>query len=389
MATLGKVKSAARRALAVTAGGVLRHVPVSGWTRLAPKDAVGLCYHMVSERKLAHLRHYPFLTPRQFENDLAYVGEHFGFLSYDELARRRAGARVLRANEAILTFDDGFAECAEVVAPILKKRGIPCTFFLITDLIGNRVMFRESTASLCIEAILTLSVEETQKAVDELGIAALLKPSPARRESAVWVPLDVAFPDVRPDPALAPLLHWLLTISPGDTQAMEWLAARLGVDASAYVQDAKPYLSSEQVGALAADGFTIGAHGLSHRRLQSLSRDEAEREIVESCRLVAQMTGRKSVPFAFPYYGGDIDREWLKDLRARHDVIGLFFDTDGLREDSPHVVQRVFSERTGRDGSLDAILRRAWARPSAWRRLKGPAETKAAAEEIRYGQKMV
>jgi hypothetical protein len=73
------------------------------------------------------------------------------------------------------------------------------------------------------------------------------------------------------------------------------------------------------------------------------------------------------VPFAFPYFGGDLDRSWLAELRGRHKFIGLFFDTDGLREDSSFVVQRVFAERLGQDSTLDEILRRAWARRSAWR----------------------
>src|SRR5476649_2921828 len=103
MASSGKIKS--------IAGALLRHLPLSAWTWLAPKDAVGLCYHMVSDRNLPHLRHYPFLTPKEFEADLDYVAARFGFLSYDELARQRAASQALRRNQAVLTFDDGFAEC--------------------------------------------------------------------------------------------------------------------------------------------------------------------------------------------------------------------------------------------------------------------------------------
>ena len=63
-----------------------------------------------------------------------------------------------------------------------------------------------------------------------------------------------------------------------------------------------------------------------------------------------------------------MDRAWLAQLRRQHDFIGLFFDTDGLREDEPFVVQRVFGERFGHDRTMDGILRRAWGRRPAWRR---------------------
>ena len=88
---------------------------------------------------------------------------------------------------------------------------------------------------------------------------------------------------------------------------------------------------------------------------------------MSSCRIIRDLTGQREVPFAFPYFGGGLDRGWLARLRQRHEFVGLFFDTDGLREDAPFVVQRVFGERLGYDRTPDAILRRAWARPAAWR----------------------
>jgi peptidoglycan/xylan/chitin deacetylase (PgdA/CDA1 family) len=160
----------------------------------------------------------------------------------------------------------------------------------------------------------------------------------------------------------------LLQLPAKDEPLVQRLLARLGIDARDYLQKAQPYLTSEQLRQLQADGFTIGAHSCSHRWLQDLPRADAEREIIESCRIVGKITGQPSVPFAFPYSGGGLDRAWLAGLRERHDVIGLLFDTGGVREDAPFVIQRVFGERFSRDRSLDAILRRAWADPAAWRR---------------------
>jgi len=162
----------------------------------------------------------------------------------------------------------------------------------------------------------------------------------------------------------------LLELPASEESLVRGLLARLGIDSRSYLQRAQPYLTTDQIRQLHADGFAIGAHGCSHRRLQDLSRADAEHEIVESCRIVRDITGQLTVPFAFPYFGGGLDRAWLAGLRAQHPSIGLFFDTDGVREDELFVVQRVFGERFSRDRSLDAILRRAWARarPAAWRR---------------------
>jgi hypothetical protein len=185
---------------------------------------------------------------------------------------------------------------------------------------------------------------------------------------AVRLPLDIATLGAQPDPGLRPLLHWLLTLGVADAAVLREISLRLGVDTADYLRTARPYLTGAQIRALRADGFTIGAHSRSHRWLQDLAPDEAEREIVESCRIVRDLTGQQKVPFAFPYFGGGIDRAWLARLRRQHDVIGLFFDTDGVREDAAFVVQRVFGERIGHGRTLDAILRAAWAQRAAWAR---------------------
>jgi hypothetical protein len=47
-------------------------------------------------------------------------------------------------------------------------------------------------------------------------------------------------------------------------------------------------------------------------------------------------------------------------------MIGLFFDTQGLRQDVPFVVQRVFGERFEGRESISRILRKAWRQRVSW-----------------------
>jgi len=354
-------------AMRQTAGEVLRLVPTPIWRRLAPKSAIGLCYHLVSNVAQPHVRHYRPLTTAEFEKDLAYLQRSFVFTSYDELLQRRGAARAPRDNSVILTFDDGFAQCANVVAPILLRHGLTCIFFVITDLIDNGTIFRESVASLCVDAILRHPAHEVEAIVQELGLPSRYRSAPEFKTS-LRPSLEVAELGEICDRRLRTLLNWLLTATEADMAAVDALAQRLGVSPGEYLRRVQPYLTAEQIRALHAAGFTIGAHGRSHRMLQSMSKADAEREIVASCSEIRDLTGQSTVPFAFPYFGGDIDRKWLAKLRSQHKFIGLFFDTDGLREDADFVVHRVFGERFGYDRSLDGILRRAWSRPRAWRR---------------------
>jgi peptidoglycan/xylan/chitin deacetylase (PgdA/CDA1 family) len=315
---------------------------------------------MVSDTPLPHVKHYPFLKTTEFERDLTQLESHFKYLSYDRLLEQRSRAQSSGEPLMCITFDDGFSECATAVRPILLRHRASCIFFVVTDLIDNHNVFFETRSSLCIEAILKQSADAVEAIVRDLGIDTRLPT--AENGYFHGVPAEMAKHWNRFEPRLRPLLIWLLTIQPGDRDLLERLCQRLQVDAAGYLDQIKPYLSTQQILELRSDGFTIGAHSRTHRRLQDLSLGEAEREIVESCRIIRDLTGQASVPFAFPYFGDGLDRQWLANLRERHPFIGLYFDTRGMRKDSPWVVQRVFGERIEETGSIDRLLRRAWLR---------------------------
>ncbi len=325
------------------AASALHFVPVQVWRTLFPQAAIGLCYHAVSDRPLPHVKHYPVITTRQFENDLDYLQKVFNFISYEHLILIRSGSSEQK-NAAILTFDDGFAECASVIAPILIRRGLSCVFFVITDHIDNRHAFRESKASLCIHAVTQLPKERVDAAVRTMDLKKRLRPLPKRVFlNPAKVPLDIADFDREVSPHLLPLIHWLLTLLPNEESLLDELSELLGVDSKGFLHSVQPYLTTQQIRHLQELGFTIGAHSLSHRLLQNLSQEEAECEIVSSCEIVRSITGEESVPFAFPYYGAGIDRTWLGRLRSEHKSVGLFFDTGGLRKDEPFVVPNLKS----------------------------------------------
>ena len=352
----GAVSRAARR----WGGRLCQFVPVWLWRRIFPESALCLCYHMVSDNQVAHVKHYGFLGTAEFERDLRDLESRFAYVSYEQIIERRSRPERDPGTSVCLTFDDGFAECVSVVRPILLRHDATCIFFIVTDLIDNRAVFLETRASLCVDAVLRRPLDLVETIVRDLGLGARLPTTGNVHFGTVPTQMELQWQKF--EPRLRPLLIWLLTIRPADAALLDRLCRRLDVDADGYVERVEPYLSTEQILQLRSDGFTIGAHSCSHRRLQDLPLAEAELEIVELCRIIHELTGQPSVPFAFPYFGGGLDRLWLAKLREQHPFIGLFFDTQGLRRDAPFVVQRVFGERIEETGSIDRLLRRAWAR---------------------------
>ncbi len=338
-------------------------LPIWIWRHMFPEPTLCMCYHMISNTQVPHVKHYPFLNTTEFECDLQYLQKTFGFISYEEMITTRLTADARRRTSVCLSFDDGFSECFSTVRPILLRYGAPCIFFVVTDFIDNRLPFFETEVSLCMNAVSTLPVENVDEVISCFGLQTLLSEFvgelPAWRGKAV---LDFS----GLNPRSQSFIKWLLTLGPADMHLLDRLCQQLGIDVTRYLETAKPYLTTEQLLRLQSDGFTIGAHSRSHRLLQDLSPADAETEIVESCRAIQSITGQSSVPFAFPYSGCGIDRNWLAQLRKEHDMIGLFFDTQGLRQDAPFVVQRVFGERFGGRELISRILRTAWRQRISW-----------------------
>ena len=86
-------------------------------------------YHTVSDQPLAHVSHlYPLRREEDFKQDLEEMLKWFEPIGLGDFM---GGKRLIEGKRyMVLTFDDGLAGCHQVIAPLLRKKGIPATFFL-------------------------------------------------------------------------------------------------------------------------------------------------------------------------------------------------------------------------------------------------------------------
>jgi len=346
---------------------------------------------MVTDEYPPHVAHIsPYKTSAQFEADLGYLKRNYEVISYEELCERRAEGEEQRARKngttrpplrpshprppIVLTFDDGLREHLPVVKPLLERHGIPAIFFITTDFLGNRRLFYRHKVSLCIDRILGMPETEWSEVVkwshqheiiDEIANS---HPTPDTRH-------------VTPDTFIA----WIKRLTYVDEPTIETVCECLGVDCQRFLDEQRPYLTTDELLSLADAGFTIGAHGQSHARLADLLREErgAESEeggarsgepraesveqgvslrtddcslatdspspfaseIVDSCRVVAELTGSESVPFAFPFSGDGVPREGLAAIRENHPQVEMIFDRRGFRADADFVVHRIVADK--------------------------------------------
>lgn len=316
---------------------------------LIRRPVIALVYHAISPVPPAHVRHiFPSKSPEMFDADLEFLRTHYNPVSYPQVAAHMAGGRPLPPRAVMITFDDGYAECFHRARPLLLEHRVPCTFFLTTDLIDNRSMFYRNKYSLCVDAFQALQPERT---------AALLRAAAER--------FDRTFPDEEV------FLRWLRSLKYTRQGELEAVCAMLEVNLERVLEEDQPYLTTAQVQALAAEGFTLGAHGRNHAKLNLLDEKDQKQEILESCRAVAGLSEQEEVPFAFPFSGYGISRPMLVRLRAEHPWLGLFFDSHGLRYSRRPVLHRVWADPPpgpgGGPSNLGQLLDAAYRDALSWR----------------------
>ena len=363
-----------RKILRSGIGALLNLMPLTVWKRFYPKDVITLCYHTVSNQDLPHIKYYRYKNVRQFEADLSYIQDHQRFINYDEVGHHRLKTATLPPNGFFLTFDDGLAECFNVIRPTLLQYGVRGAFFVTTSLIGNRMLFLENKISLCIGAVERLSGEQASELITVLSVAKILQ-DPNRSED---FNIGMArFRRARIQPPATENHRWLivslLMLQPQDAEIVDKYCEHLGINQAEYLGQNPVYLTSEQIRQLAAEGFTVGAHGVSHIKLRLLSsQQQIESEIVTSCDSIRQVTGQKKVPFAFPYTGNGLEVTFLADLVRRYEFIELFFDLRGLHRSPPLIVNRLWvdlpDDRGGEKTNLPRQLSEAWSQAEIWSR---------------------
>jgi peptidoglycan/xylan/chitin deacetylase (PgdA/CDA1 family) len=313
---------------------VTSHIPVSVYRVLFRRGVFLFVYHIISDESLPHVKHlYAYKSPGMFEHDLIYLLKNYTLVSYEQLVAHCQGQTRLKPNSAFLSFDDGYRECFTVVRPLLQKYGVPCTFFITTDLVDNQSMDNSPKVSLCIEKVTT---------------------SDEPWKQAAFARLNHAFG--RSIKTEQDLLEWTESLKYADRVLIDRVCETLEVDIGGYLKTQKPFMSLDELRILASEGFTIGAHTRSHPLLRQIPAEAIEQEIVESCQVIQKITQADSIPFAFPFNGNGLKWRLLEDIRSRNKMVGYLFDADGIKQHKGSILGRIWADAPELDGNSQSNL---------------------------------
>jgi peptidoglycan/xylan/chitin deacetylase (PgdA/CDA1 family) len=207
-----------------------------------------------------------------FERQLRLVKRFYAPLPLSEAVQRLQDGS-LPARAACITFDDGYADNAQVALPLLQHHGLHATFFIATDYLDGGQMWNDTV----IEAV--RQAPGPQLDLREHGLGCLPVASLAQRQAAIA--------------ALLGQLKYL----PFDRRQQLALQIRRQAGATA---GPPAMLSTAQLHQLQAAGMGLGAHTASHPILSTLPDQAAQRDIAEGKRQLESVIQAPVTLFAYP-----------------------------------------------------------------------------------------
>jgi len=283
-------------------------IPLRLLMRATRQSAIMPFYHTVADEHLPHLAHlYTVRSVRQFREDLDFFLLHYSPLSLGDILDALEQGKPLPDRSLFLSFDDGLREFKDVVAPILKEKGVPATCFVNTAFVDNKSLFFRFKASILVDFYLNAKKSEATVLEGELsrhGYTGSVHSS-------------------------------LLSIGYEQRILLDSIADAVGVCYSSYLDERKPYLSSDEIRELHADGFEFGTHSVDHPLYCHLSLDDQLEQTAESAEYLSRLLGARCRAFSFPFTDDGVTAQFYDRLfDERGQIVDASFAGAGLKKDS-------------------------------------------------------
>lgn len=271
-----------------------------------PLDYCLPLYHNVSDNDLPHIRHIiQYKNTKQFEEDLDYLSKHFRMVDWQEFKDYIHGSFKSGKKIALLTFDDGFREFYDTVAPILERKGIYACNFINPAFIDNKEMMFRCKASLLVDSI------EKTKIIDPEVYRLLPLEKQVTKET---------------------LQNYLLKIDYQKKDILDRVAEKVEIDFKEYLKEYKPYLSTEELKMLTKKGFGISSHSWDHPKYGDLPLTQQIKTTNDTFTYLKDH-GFLYESFAFPFTDFGVGKDFFDELFKNKEIY-CSFGCAGIKLDS-------------------------------------------------------
>jgi len=317
--------------------------------RFSPGGAAILMYHSVQdepERYANSIGTGIIHSTSMFARQMELISRRFSPVTIDDIRLFLSGGKALPSRAVAVTFDDGYADNAEVVAPILSRFGVRAAFYLTAGLIGTK-----NPPWFC-----------------------RLRNAFAMTRKKEWLPprngqsWSLATAQER-DAALLAAFN-LCASSAG--AALEHTIQHIegGLDIEPFIGGSGLMMDWNQARALQRAGHIVGCHTLTHPNVAHVAMDVAHRELTESKRKLEEELNIPVRHFSYPHPA--LNPQWNNGTVAISKEAGYqtaVTTTPGLVRAgaNPLILSRVWTPRSEHEflWNLECSFLRRGLRPAA------------------------
>lgn len=222
-------------------------------------------------------------SAEQFRKQMSLVRRRFNPIRFSDLFAAIAHDTELPSDPVIVTFDDGYDDNYRVAFPILRELAIPATFFVSTGHVDSGLPYAYDwlVHMIC-------RSESSHLHIAELDIDC---PMPVSLEARRKLGAE-----------LLDRLKWL------DASVQEAIIARLekafAMPRAQGHRDCRP-MNWDQLREMHAAGMEIGSHGVWHRMLAKLEREDMVAEVISSKTTLDRELGAPVEVISYPVGGSN------------------------------------------------------------------------------------
>jgi len=293
-------------------------LPMSVFRSGGPSGLLLPYHHTVSNEVLQHIHHlYQYKNEQQFEDDLDFLLAHYKPAAVADVAKAVLNKTALPQGSFLLTFDDGFREVYDIIAPLLEKKGVPAIFFINPAFIDNKKLFYRCKISILIGE---------------------LKRNEATHTTIYSEALQLDTTDTQA------IIAALKKLNQRNEPVLDNIATNINLSFTGYLEKQRPFLTKEQLLSLHQKGFTIGAHSMDHPYYNLLDKEEQVQQTLDSCSYVKELLGTHECHFSFPHSDAGISQQVLDTINSYGN--GLLFGIQNQKEEpGNNMLHRFNAER--------------------------------------------
>lgn len=258
-----------------------------------------LCYHRVLPAAKRAQYSFPDLavTPEVFRQQVAFCSQHYNCMNLGQAMQRMQSSKSFDKPTLVFTFDDGYADNFQYVAPILDEFSASGTFFIISSLNDTPMTAWYDRLARSVQSILC----DLPNLSSRLG---------NKNEADRWLTQQL---HSKSNATAASVVRAAKKLGIQQRLAVVERAAKIAGLQQILPNDPDKMMTQAEIRELVANGHEIGAHTRTHPILTQLEDDELVAELEGGRSDLSEAADCGVESLAYP--NGDFDQRVVEATR--------------------------------------------------------------------------